>query len=340
MGRFINSEDTVIDDLLEGLALAHPDLVDVDVAHRIVRRATPKAPGRVALVSGGGTGHEPLHSGFVGQGMLDAAVIGDVFTSPTPDLVSRALTQVTGDAGALVVVKNYTGDVLNFDMGVELAADAGLRTRTVLVADDVAVNDTGIEVGRRGVGATVLVERTAGAAAEQGRDLDDVADLAQRVASRARSFGVGMRPGTALTTGRPVFDLPEGQMEIGVGIHGELGVRRGPSGTAKEVAGVIVSTLLDCLDRELGGRRAWADGGLIVLLSGLGATPRLELYVLYAEIARLLNTADVWVHRRLVGEYVTSLDMAGCTLTVLPADEELLELWDAPVVTSALRWGA
>ena len=316
---------------LKGVAAAHPDL-RVDHQHKVIYRAQPKADGKVALISGGGSGHEPLHGGFVGPGMLDAACCGEVFTSPTPDQMAEATTVVDRGAGVLHIVKNYTGDVMNFEMAGELAAaDSGVRVETVVTDDDVAVEDSTWTAGRRGVGVTVLLEKIVGAAAEEGQDLDSVVALAKKVNAQGRSMGMALTSCTVPAAGKPTFDLPEDQMEMGVGIHGEPGRHRVPLAGAAEIAEQLVEPVL--ADLELGG----APG--IVLLSGLGGTPLLELYLLYGEVATLLEKAGVQVARTLVGNYITSLDMAGASVTVLRADDEMLRLWDAPVRTSGLRWG-
>jgi dihydroxyacetone kinase-like protein len=326
--KLINDPDDVLAESLVGFAAAHPEL-RVDAEHRIVYRGEPKPRGTVALLSGGGTGHEPLHAGFVGFGMLDAAVAGAVFTSPTPDQLVEATQKVDAGAGVLHIVKNYTGDVMNFDMATELTD--GIPVETVVIADDVAVEDSTFTAGRRGTGVTVFVEKIVGAAAEQGRDLAEVADLARRVASEGRSMGMALTSSTVPASGRPTFELPEGDMEIGVGIHGEPGRQRVPLASAKQIARMLVEPIL--ADHEFGGRPA------LVMLNGMGGTPLIELYLMFGEVSRLLEKAGVSIARTLVGNYVTSLDMAGCSVTVLAADDEMLGLWDAPVNTPALRWG-
>ena len=324
MKKLINSADTVVTDALVGMAAAHPGALRVDVDQRVVYRAIPKDAGRVAIVSGGGSGHEPLHSGFVGSGMLDAACAGEVFTSPATVAVDRG-------AGVLHVVKNYTGDVMNFEMAAELAASSGIRIATVVVADDVAVEDSLYTAGRRGVGATLVVEKVAGAAAEEGRSLEQVAALAERVAQGGRSMGVALTSCTVPANGKPSFDLPDDEMEIGIGIHGEPGRSREKATGAREVARRLVEPIVADLPS--------ADGDVIVLLNGMGATPLLELYIMYGQVVGLLREAGIAVARSLVGNYVTSLDMAGCSLTLVRADEEILRLWDAPVASPGLRWG-
>ncbi|WP_029151114.1 dihydroxyacetone kinase subunit DhaK [Microbacterium indicum] len=329
MKKLIGDPSAVIADALLGVAAAHPDQT-VDHENRVVISGAPRE-GRVAIVSGGGTGHEPLHAGFVGAGMLDAACAGEVFTSPTPDQMLAAAQHVDSGAGVLFVVKNYTGDVLNFEMAADLAGDEGIRTATVLVADDVSVEDSTYTAGRRGVGTTVVVEKVAGAAAAEGRSLEDVRAVAQRVSENGRSMGVALTSGTVPAVGKPSFDLPDDEMEVGVGIHGEPGRRREKLRPASEIADEIANAIAD--DRDFTGEP------VIALLSGLGGTPQIELYVMYGEIARALEARGIAVARSLVGDYITSLDMAGCSLTLVAADDEILRLWDAPVNTPALRWG-
>ncbi|MFE5770449.1 dihydroxyacetone kinase subunit DhaK [Streptomyces sp. NPDC056485] len=333
MRMLINSPETVVADALRGMAAAHPEL-DVDVERRVVVRRDARDGGRVGLVSGGGSGHEPLHAGFVGYGMLSAACPGEVFTSPVPDQVLRAAAAVDSGQGVLFVVKNYTGDVLNFEMAAELAEEDGLRVESVLVNDDVAVTDSLYTAGRRGTGATLFVEKIAGAAAEEGAPLERVAELARRVNAASRSFGVALGACTTPAKGSPTFELPDGELELGIGIHGEPGRERRAMMPAREIAEVAVGAVLEEL-AEVGP----ADGPVLALVNGMGATPLLELYGFHAEVARVLAERGVPVARTLVGNYVTSLDMAGCSVTLCRADEESLRLWDAPVRTAALRWG-
>ncbi|MEU7604057.1 dihydroxyacetone kinase subunit DhaK [Streptomyces sp. NPDC040724] len=333
MRMLINSPQTVVDDALRGMAAAHPEL-DVDVERRVVVRRDARAGGRVGVVSGGGSGHEPLHAGFVGYGMLSAACPGEVFTSPVPDQMVRAAAAVDSGQGVLFVVKNYTGDVLNFQMAAELAEEDGLRIESVLVDDDVAVTDSLYTAGRRGTGATLFVEKIAGAAAEEGAPLERVAAIARRVNASSRSFGVALSACTTPAKGSPTFDLPDGQLELGIGIHGEPGRERRAMMPAGEIADIAVGAVLEEL-AQVGP----ADGPVLALVNGMGATPLLELYGFHAEVARVLAARGVRVARVLVGNYVTSLDMAGCSVTLCRADEELLRLWDAPVQTAALRWG-
>ena len=331
MKKLINRPEDVLADALKGIDAAHPEL-QVDHQHRVIYRARPKADGKVGLISGGGSGHEPLHGGFVGPGMLDAACCGEVFTSPTPDQMQEATSVVDRGAGVLHIVKNYTGDVMNFEMAGEMAAaDSGVRVETVVTDDDVAVQDSTWTAGRRGVGVTVLLEKIVGAAAEEGRDLDAIVELAKRINRQGRSMGMALTSCTVPSAGKPTFDLPEDEMEMGVGIHGEPGRRRVPLAGAAEIAEMLVEPVLADLD--------FTGGPGIVMLNGMGGTPLIELYLMYGEVATLLEKAGVQVARTLVGNYITSLDMAGASVTVLKADDELVRLWDAPVNTSGLRWG-
>ncbi|MFI8003180.1 dihydroxyacetone kinase subunit DhaK [Streptomyces sp. NPDC086010] len=325
----INVPETVVADGLRGMAAAHPDLV-VDAEKRLVVRRDAPVAGKVGLVSGGGSGHEPLHAGFVGPGMLSAACPGEVFTSPVPDQMVQAAAAVDSGAGVLFIVKNYTGDVLNFDMAAELAEDEGVRVARVLVDDDVAVSDSTFTAGRRGTGATLFVEKIAGALADEGAPLERVEAVARRVNESSRSFGVALSSVTTPAKGTPTFDLPPGELELGIGIHGEPGRERRAMMTSREIADFSVDAVLEDL------RPA---GPVLVLVNGLGSTPLLELYGFNAEVQRVLSERGVTVARTLVGNYVTSLDMAGCSVTVCQADEELVRLWDAPVQTPALRWG-
>ncbi|MFD8329575.1 dihydroxyacetone kinase subunit DhaK [Streptomyces lydicus] len=329
MKMLINVAETVVADALRGMAAAHPELV-VDAENRVIVRRDAPVADKVALVSGGGSGHEPLHGGFVGPGMLDAACPGEVFTSPVPDQMVRAAAAVDSGKGVLFVVKNYTGDVLNFQMAAELAEDEGIQVASVLVNDDVAVNDSTFTAGRRGTGATLFVEKIAGAAAEEGMPLERVEALARQVVESSRSFGVALSACSTPAKGSPTFDLPAGELELGVGIHGEPGRERRAMMTSHEIADVAVDAVLEDLDPRL---------PVLVLVNGMGATPLLELYGFNAEVRRVLDERGVAVARTLVGNYVTSLDMAGASVTLCQVDGELLRLWDAPVETAGLRWG-
>jgi dihydroxyacetone kinase-like protein len=333
MRKVINDPADVVKESLAGLAAAHGDLIRYDREHQYLARANAPVDGKVALVSGGGSGHEPLHGGFVGRGMLDAACPGEVFTSPVPEQMLAATQAVDGGAGVVHIVKNYTGDVMNFKLAAEDAADEGITVESVLIDDDVAVQDSLYTAGRRGVGATVLAEKLAGAAAERGDDVRAVADVARRVDERARSYGVALSSCIPPAAGKPIFDLPDGQMEVGIGIHGEPGRQRQKLGTAREIADLMVEATVSDLQPSAGAR-------VLAFVNGMGGTPSLELYLLYGEVERALRDAGVEPERRLVGSYITSLEMAGASLTVLELDDELVGLWDAPVHTPALRWGA
>jgi phosphoenolpyruvate---glycerone phosphotransferase subunit DhaK len=328
MNKLINDPANVVADALKGMAAAHPEL-RVDHEHRIVYRADAPIQGKVGLVSGGGSGHEPLHAGFVGKGMLDAACAGEIFTSPVPDQMVAATQAVDGGAGVLHIVKNYTGDVMNFEMAAEMAE--GVEVATVVTNDDVAVQDSLYTAGRRGVGVTVLVEKIAGAAAEEGRPLAEVTGVARKVNENGRSMGLALSSCTVPAAGKPTFDLPEGQMEVGIGIHGEPGRERKGTAPASEIAEILISPIL--ADHDFGS-------DVIAFINGMGATPLIELYIVYAEIAAVLGKKGISIVRSLVGPYITSLDMAGCSITLLKADDEIVRLWDAPVRTPALRWGA
>ncbi|HEX2308797.1 MAG TPA: dihydroxyacetone kinase subunit DhaK [Jatrophihabitantaceae bacterium] len=331
MKKLINDPADVVSEALLGIGAAHPDL-RVDHEHKIVYRGDAPRAGKVGLISGGGSGHEPLHGGFVGLGMLDAACCGEVFTSPVPDQMLEATRSVDGGAGVLHIVKNYTGDVMNFDMAAELAAaDTGVEVVSVVTDDDVAVQDSTWTAGRRGVGVTVLVEKIAGAAAEQGRSLKEVADLAREVNANGRSMGLALTSCTVPANGKPTFELGEAEMELGVGIHGEPGRERVPLAPAAEIAAMLVTPILEDLPFRRGDR-------VIAFVNGLGGSPLIELYLMYHEVSQILAANGVTAARSLVGPYITSLDMAGCSVTLLRATDELLRLWDAPVRTPALRW--
>jgi phosphoenolpyruvate---glycerone phosphotransferase subunit DhaK len=331
MKKLINDPADVVAEALRGMAIAHPEL-RIDHTHRIVYRGDAPVSGKVGLISGGGSGHEPMHGGFVGPGMLDAACAGDIFTSPVPDQMLEATRGVDGGAGVLHIVKNYTGDVMNFEMAAELAAAEDIPVESVIIDDDVAVQDSTFTAGRRGVGATVLAEKIAGAAADQGRSLTEVADVARRVNAAARSMGVALTSCTVPAVGHPTFDLPDDEIEVGIGIHGEPGRQRVPVRSARDVAELMLDPVLADLDFA-------GPDGAIVFVNSMGATPLIELYVMYAEIAAILEKAGVQIARSLVGPYITSLDMAGCSVTLVRADDELLRLWDHPVNTPALRKG-
>jgi phosphoenolpyruvate---glycerone phosphotransferase subunit DhaK len=329
MKKLINAVDDVVADALRGVAAAHPSLA-VDVPNKVITRAGGPKAGKVGLVSGGGSGHEPLHGGFVGYGMLDAACPGEVFTSPVPDQMLAATQAVNAGAGVLHIVKNYTGDVLNFQMAAELATDDGIEVASVIVNDDVAVQDSLYTAGRRGVGGTVFVEKIAGALAEEGAGLSSVADVAREVNERSRSFGIALTSCTVPAAGKPTFELGDSEIELGIGIHGEPGRTRGPLRPASELAAVA----LDAIGADIP-----LDGELLVMVNGMGGTPLIELYVVYAAVAAYIGERGGRIARNLVGNYITSLEMQGFSVTVAGLTPELTRLWDAPVDTPALRWG-
>jgi dihydroxyacetone kinase-like protein len=327
MKKLINDVETVLSESLAGFCAAHADIVRLGDQAPFVQRRHLK-PGKVALVSGGGAGHEPLHAGFVGHGMLDAACPGQVFTSPTPDLILAAAAAVETGGGVLFIVKNYEGDVMNFDMAREMMEKP---VATVVTDDDVAVETSTYSTGRRGVAGTLIVEKIVGAAAEQGRDLADLKALGDRVNAATRSMGIALTSCTVPAAGRPTFDIGEDEMEVGVGIHGEPGRRR----VKLMPAASIASAMIDAISADLGPR---ARGEAILMINGFGATPLMELYLMYDMVRRLLAPCGTVVTRSLVGNFVTSLDMAGCSVTVSMLDEEMKRLWDEPVHAPALRW--
>ncbi|MBC9957639.1 dihydroxyacetone kinase subunit DhaK [Yimella sp. cx-51] len=332
MKKLINDPADVVADALRGIEAAHPDRLRVDHEQKVIYRADAPVKGKVGLISGGGSGHEPMHGGFVGPGMLDAACCGEVFTSPVPDQMMAATKEVDGGAGVLHIVKNYTGDVMNFEMAAEMAAeDAGVRVESIVTDDDVAVQDSLYTAGRRGVGVTVLLEKLVGAAAEEGRDLDAVLEIAKRVNGNGRSMGMALTSCTVPAAGKPTFELGEDEMEVGIGIHGEPGREKRPLAPAREIAAQLVEPILSDFD--------FTGAPAIVMMNGMGGTPLIELYLMYGEVTKILEAQGISVARCLVGNYITSLEMAGCSVTMLRADDELLKLWDAPVNTPGLRWG-
>ena len=332
MKKFINAAEDVVKESLAGLGAAHSDLVRVDFENQIIVRKDAPVAGKVGLISGGGSGHEPMHGGFVGRGMLDAACPGEIFTSPVPDQMLAATKAVDGGAGVLHIVKNYTGDVMNFKLAAELADDDGIKVESVLTNDDVAVEDSLWTAGRRGVGITVLLEKIAGAKAEAGGTLDEVAAVARKVNDRGRSFGVALTSCVTPAAGTPTFEIGADEIEFGVGIHGEPGRRRERLAPAAEIVAEMTEAILSDLAPKSGAN-------LLAFVNGLGGTPLIELYVIYNELAKQLSSRGLTATRSLVGNYITSLEMAGASITLLELDSELTELWDAPVHTPALRWG-
>ncbi|HEU4756252.1 MAG TPA: dihydroxyacetone kinase subunit DhaK [Agromyces sp.] len=332
MKKIINDPKRVVDESVAGFALAHADLVTVATDPIHVVRADAPVAGKVGIVSGGGSGHEPLHAGYVGHGMLDAAVPGAVFTSPTPDPILNATKAVDGGKGVLHIVKNYTGDVLNFETAADLAAADGIEVRAVVTNDDVAVKDSLYTAGRRGVGGTVLVEKIAGAAAERGDSLDQVAEIAERVNANVRSMGMALTPCIVPHAGEPSFTLAEDEVEIGIGIHGEPGRERIKLEPADSLVDRLLAPILEDLPFSSGDR-------VLLFVNGMGGTPQVELYIAYRRAAEVLAERGIRIERSLVGNFITSLEMQGFSLTLLKLDDEMLGLWDAPVHTAALRWG-
>ncbi len=330
MKKLVNDVHNVVRESLEGFASAHANDIDVHFDPDFVTRHTPKDEGKVGLVSGGGSGHEPLHAGFVGLGMLDAAVPGAVFTSPTPDPIVEATKAADHGAGVLHIVKNYTGDVLNFETAAEIAEMDDIEVATVVVNDDVAVEDSLYTAGRRGVAGTIFVEKIAGAAAERGDDLASVAALAKRVNEEMRSMGLALGPCTVPHAGKPSFDLEEDEIELGIGIHGEPGYRRGKMESADALVTELYTKVRDDLGIKAGDR-------VITLVNGMGGTPSSELYICHRRLAQLLSEDNVTIERMMVGDYVTSLEMPGVSITLLRVDDELLNLFDAPASTPAWK---
>jgi dihydroxyacetone kinase-like protein len=330
--KLINKPDDVVTEELQGVAAAHPDLVRINFGPNYVVRADAPVQGKVALISGGGSGHEPMHGGFVGMGMLDAACPGEVFTSPTPDQMYEAAKASHGGAGVLFIVKNYTGDVMNFDMAAELARGDGMEVESVLVDDDVAVQDSLYTAGRRGVGTTVLMEKIAGAAAEEKRPLKDVADIARRVNENGRSMGMALTSCTVPAAGKPTFELGDDEFELGIGIHGEPGRERMKMKPVSEIVEMMSTAVVEDVPFQSGDK-------VLAFVNSMGGTPLIELYVVYNELKRFLDGRGISIERKLIGPYITSLEMQGCSITLLKLDDELTKLWDAPVKTAGLRWG-
>ena len=333
MKKLINNTDDVVREALEGVAAAHGDRVRVEYDPYVVVRADAPVPGKVGLVSGGGSGHEPMHGGFVGPGMLDAACPGEVFTSPTPDQMMAAAQAVDGGEGVLFIVKNYTGDVLNFETAAELAEAEGIKAESVITNDDVAVEDSTYTAGRRGVGLTVLAEKICGAAADEGRPLAEVAELCRRVNAEGRSMGMALTSCTVPAAGSPTFELGDDEIEMGVGIHGEPGRERMKMKPASEIVEMMAAAIVE------DGPISEGDD-VLAFVNGMGGTPLIELYVVYNELNRFLSGRGITISRNLIGSYITSLEMAGCSITLLKMSEDFATLWDAPVKTAGLRWGA
>ncbi len=356
MKKLINEIDDVVTEQLAGMAVAHPDVLKVHYDPNYVYRADAPVAGKVAIVSGGGSGHEPMHGGFVGMGMLDGACPGEVFTSPTPDQMYECAKAVDSGAGVLFIVKNYTGDVMNFEMAAEMANGDGIKVQNILIDDDVAVKDSLYTAGRRGVGTTVLAEKIVGAAAEAGYDLDQCADLCRKVNMYGRSMGMAITSCIVPAAGKPTFDLPDDEMEIGIGIHGEPGQVREKMATADEITERMTLEILNDgsysrtvreFDRE---NAEWVDvqivdspfekgDKVIVFVNSMGGTPLSELYAVYGKVAEVCKDFGVEIVGNLIGPYITSLEMQGMSITLLKADDEILKFWEAPVKTPGLRWG-
>jgi dihydroxyacetone kinase-like protein len=333
MKKLINSPEDVVRDALRGMEAAHGDRLTISYDPYMVVRKDAPVQGKVGIISGGGSGHEPMHGGFVGPGMLDAACPGEVFTSPTPDQMHEATKAVNGGAGVLHVVKNYTGDVMNFDMAADMGKGEGIEVETVLTNDDVAVEDSLYTAGRRGVGVTVLVEKICGAAADDGKSLAEVAELGRRVNANGRSMGMALTPCITPGSGEPSFELAEDEVEIGIGIHGEPGRFRETIGPASQITERLMTPILEDLPFSSGDK-------VLAFINGMGGTPLLELYVVYAEVAKIAQEHGLSIERNLVGNYITSLEMQGCSITLVKLEDDMVRYWDAPVNTPALRWGS
>jgi dihydroxyacetone kinase-like protein len=333
MKKLINSPDAVVHDALRGMEAAHGDRLRISYDPYVIVRKDAPVQGKVGIISGGGSGHEPMHGGFVGPGMLDAACPGEVFTSPTPDQMLEATKAVNGGAGVLHVVKNYTGDVMNFDMAADMGKGDDIEVETVLTNDDVAVEDSLYTAGRRGVGVTVLVEKICGAAADDGKSLAEVAELGRRVNANGRSMGMALTPCITPGSGEPSFELAEDEVEIGIGIHGEPGRFRESIGPASQMTERLMTPILEDLPFSSGDK-------VLAFVNGMGGTPLLELYVVYAEVAKIAQEHGLSIERNLIGNYITSLEMQGCSITLVKLDDDMVRYWDAPVNTPALRWGS
>ncbi|GHV27712.1 dihydroxyacetone kinase subunit DhaK [Synergistales bacterium] len=331
MKKLINKVDDAVAESLAGMGAAYPDLIKIISEHRVVARAEGAAP-KVAVISGGGSGHEPMHGGFVGFGMLDGACAGEVFTSPSADQMYEAGKAIDGGKGILFLVKNYTGDVMNFQMAADMLKGEGIEVEQVVVNDDVAVKDSLYTAGRRGVGGTVIIEKLIGAAAQAGTSLSEVKELAERVNANIRSMGIALTSCTVPAVGKPTFDLPDDEIELGVGIHGEPGRERVKHKTSAEIVEYMGSAIVGDLPFKSGDE-------VLAFVNGMGGTPLIELFVVYNDLAKFLGNKGIKIARNLVGNYITSLDMQGCSITLLKLDSRMKALWDYPVHTPALRWG-
>src|SRR5579872_598267 len=332
MKKLINRVEDVVKEELAGMEALHPELIRVDYENQVIVRRDAPVRGKVGVISGGGSGHEPMHGGFVGLGMLDAACPGAIFTSPVPDQMLAATRAVNGGAGVLHIVKNYTGDVLNFEMAAELAAAEGIDVESVVTNDDVAVQDSLYTAGRRGVGVTVLLEKIVGGFAETGAPLAAVAEMARKVNNQGRSMGMALTSCTVPAAGKPTFELGEDEMEIGIGIHGEPGRRRVKLASAADITEMLATPIIEDLGLKSGEQ-------VLAFVNGMGGTPLIELYIVYNALNRILQGKNISIVRNLIGSYITSLEMAGCSITLVRMDDELIRYWDAPVHTPGLRWG-
>ncbi|HAM80320.1 dihydroxyacetone kinase subunit DhaK [Ornithinibacillus bavariensis] len=330
MKKIINDPNFVVKDMLEGFVAAYPNDVKLLPNTTVVVREDAPVSNKVGLVSGGGSGHEPAHAGYVGKGMLDAAVAGEVFTSPTPDQVLEAIKAVDSGEGVLLIIKNYTGDVMNFEMAAELAEAEGINVQQVVVNDDVAVEDSSFTTGRRGIAGTVFVHKIVGAKATQGASLEEVKAVAEKVVANVRSIGMALTPCIVPAAGKPSFELKDNEMEVGIGIHGEPGIKRTEVTTAHDIATELMEKVLDDMNLKSGDEVA-------VMINGLGATPEMELYIVNKEVNNILTEKGIKIYDTFVGEYMTSLEMAGCSVTLLKVDEELKSLLDAESKAPAFR---
>jgi len=356
MKKLINKSDSIVSESLEGMALAHNSTIRVNFNPTFVYRYDAPVKNKVAIISGGGSGHEPMHVGYVGKGMLDAACPGEIFTSSTPDQMLEAARKVDSGAGILNIVKNYSGDVMNFEMAAELASSEGRHVANIIIDDDVAVKDSSFTQGRRGVGATVLAEKICGAAAESGYDLKHVTDLCRRVNTSSRSMGIALTSCTVPARGKPTFELGDEEMEVGIGIHGEPGRYRKPLACADEITEMLATSIIEdtaytrllrewdtvnekWIDIEVTNSQFMPGNRVLAFVNGMGGTPVSELYIIYRKLADMCQKKQLIIVRNLVGSYMTSLEMQGCSITLLKMDDEMIQLWDAPVSTPFLRWG-
>ncbi|WP_173915514.1 dihydroxyacetone kinase subunit DhaK [Halobacillus sp. Marseille-Q1614] len=330
MKKIINDPESVVSDMLDGLTSAYPDLLkQLPDTTAVVRKDAP-VPNKVGLVSGGGSGHEPAHAGYIGNGMLDAAVCGEMFTSPTPDQVFEAIKAVDGGAGVFLIIKNYSGDVMNFDMAAELAEAEGIQVEKVVVNDDVAVEDSSFTTGRRGIAGTVFVHKIAGAKAAAGGSLEEVKNVAEKVVANVRSMGMALTPCTVPAAGKPSFSLQENEMEIGIGIHGEPGIEKKQISTADEIAEELTEKILNDISWHKNDEAA-------VMINGMGGTPEMELYILNKKVNQILTERGIHIHKTFIGNYMTSLEMAGCSVTLLKLDDELKPLLASEAITLAFN---